>query len=367
MLDAILRKLRDAMAELGIDALLPMAPENLSYVAGVVPPSLRTVRTRLACCVIPVEGITEMVVVALEKQAVEERCRLDVVTPYQEFEQDAVSVVASSLRDRGLADAVLGVETTYVPAASFDLLRELLPKARFVPIDDLLSDIRTIKTTEEIRCIEFIGRAAEQSGEDAISTVAPGDTERQLGDMIGERYSAAGGQLTMLVVGAGTRSALPNAVPTDLTLKHGDAVRIDVIGTKDNYASDVARTAVVGEPSVEQATVYSTLRSIYDRTITAIKPGVLTTDLYAIYRDAMEAAGLPYYHFLGHGLGITLHEEPFISDRRPVALATNMVLCIEPMTLIEGRFGMQIEDEVVVTSDGCRPITAAGDLLQIDG
>lgn len=365
MRGAILSKLRDAMDEQGIDVVLPMAPENLLYIAGVVPPSLRTVRSRLACCVIPAEGTTEMIVVALEKQAVEEACRLDIVTPYAEFEQDAVSVAAASLRGRGLSDAVVGVETTYLPKGSFDLLQEALPRARFVAIDDLLGEIRTIKTAEEIDCIKFIGEAAQRIGEEIISAATAGDRERDLADAIGKRYAAVGGELTMLVVGAGERSALPNAVPTDRVLEVGDVVRVDVIGKKDNYSSDVARSAVVGEPSREQTDLYATLNAIHERTISAIRPGVLTTDLYAIYRDGMIAAGLPYYHFVGHGLGITLHEEPFISEHRPVPLAPNMVLCIEPMTLIEGRFGMQIEDEIVVTEDGCELITTAGGLLQI--
>lgn len=364
--DTILRKLRGAMGAQNLDVLLVMAPENIVYVAGVVPPSLRSVRTRLACCVVPAEGATEMVVVALEKGAVETLCRLDAVTPYREFEQDAVSVATGSLKDRGLADGVIGIESTYLPKESFDLLQESLPGARFVPVDDLLSEVRAIKTPEEIEHIDLIGQAAQQIGEESLRLVSAGDSETKLGDFITERYTEAGGRLTMLVVGAGERSALPNAVPSDRHLERGDVVRIDVIGNRENYCSDVARTAVVGEPSADQLKLYATLKEIYDRIIDRVRPGALTSDLYEIYRDGMEREGLPYYHFVGHGLGITLHEEPFMGTTRPMSLVPNMVLCIEPMCLLEGRYGMQIEDEVLVTSDGCRLITSAGDLLQID-
>lgn len=363
---AVVAKLRDGMEQMGLDALLPMAPENVVYAAGVLPPSLRTVRTRMACCLIPAEGPTEMIVVALEKGAVEAACRLDQITGYREFEQDAVTVAAESLRERGLSDGAIGVETTYLPKASFDQLQGSLPRAKLIAVDELLAETRSIKTRAEIDSIQLIGEAAQRIGEECIGLVASSDPESRLGELISGKYSEVGGRLTMLVVGSGPRSALPNAVPTDRKLEPGDVVRVDIIGTRDNYCSDVARTAVVGEPSGQQLRLYRTLREIHDRILSRLAPGVVTTDLYSIYRDAMQKAKLPYYHFVGHGLGITLHEDPFISDIRPVVLAPGMVLCIEPMTLIEGEFGMQIEDEVVITPDGCRLITQAGDLLRIE-
>jgi Xaa-Pro dipeptidase len=364
--DAIVRKLRDAMDAQRLDAVLPMAPENVAYVAGVVPPSLRTVRSRLACCVVPAEGRTELIVIALEQGAVEPHNRLDELTTYREFEQDAVTMTAASLRDRGLGGGRIGIETTYLPKASFDLFEEALPNARLVPIDDLLAEVRSIKTPEEIDAIADIGAHAQRIGEECLGLVAAGETEAALGELITERYEGIGGRLTMLVVGSGTRSALANAPPTDKVIERGDVVRIDVIGIRANYCSDVARTAVVGEPSDEQVRVYGLLRQAHERILERLRPAAMTDELYSIYRDGMEAAGLPYYHFVGHGLGITLHEDPFISDRRPTALAPGMVLCIEPMSLLEGRYGMQIEDEILITEDGSRPLTRAGDLIRID-
>jgi Xaa-Pro aminopeptidase len=79
----------------------------------------------------------------------------------------------------------------------------------------------------------------------------------------------------------------------------------------------------------------------------------------------MDDAGLPPYHFVGHGLGITLHEDPFVNALSSIPLAEGMVLCIEPLTLLEGEFGMQIEDEVLITADGYEPFTEAGDLTRM--
>jgi Xaa-Pro aminopeptidase len=88
--------------------------------------------------------------------------------------------------------------------------------------------------------------------------------------------------------------------------------------------------------------------------------------VFRIYREAMDEAGLPPYHFVGHGLGITLHEDPFVNELTDIRLEEGMVLCIEPLTLLEGRFGMQIEDEVLITADGYEPFSEAGPLMRME-
>ena len=92
---------------------------------------------------------------------------------------------------------------------------------------------------------------------------------------------------------------------------------------------------------------------------------MLSSDVYRIYSEAMDAARLPPYHFVGHGLGITLHEEPFVNELKSIPLEEGMVLCIEPLTLLEGRFGIQIEDEVLITAHGYEPFSEAGELLRL--
>jgi len=363
--DQILHKLRGAMEERGLDALIPMSPENLAYASGAAPPSQRTVRSRLAAAVIPAEGETEVVTVKLEAPLVREQSRLDRVTAYEEFVDDPVEVIAASLSSFGLADGRIGVETTYLSFADYQKLAVALPAAELHAADGLWEQLRMLKTPDEIEAIRSIGQAAERITDECLATVGPGATERDLGNLIAERYAEAGGdQLTMLVVASGERSAHLNAPPTSRILERGDIIRTDVIGTAGHYYSDVARTAVVGEPTAEQRRVYDLLRSVHERCIEALRPGALTSDIYRIYADAMDAAGLPAYHFVGHGLGVTLHEEPFVNALGATRLEQGMVLCIEPLTYIEGAFGMQVEDELLVTADGCEPFTVVGDILR---
>lgn len=365
--DEILQKVLLAMEAEQLDVIVPMAPENLAYASGAAPPSQKTVRSRLAGAIIPRDGAdTEVFTVKLEAGLVRSQSRLGRVTAYEEFVEHPIDVLAGSLRDRGLADGRIGVEAAYLPHADFERLRAALPGAELRPVDELWEQLRMTKTRTEIDRIRTIGRAAQRITEECARLVGAGSTERELGNLITERYHQAGGDvLTMLVVASGERSAHLNGPPTEKVLQPGDVVRTDVIGTSDHYYSDVARTSVVGEPSAEQRKVYDLLFDVHRRCIDAIRPGAITSDIYATYHDAMTAAGLPAYHFVGHGLGVTLHEEPFINALQSVTLEEGMVLCIEPLTSIDGRFGMQIEDEVLVTQDGCELLTEAGAIIQI--
>ena len=362
----IVEKLIGAMAERELDAVAAMSPENVTYVAGVAIPSQSIVRSRLAAAVVPREAETAVVAVGLEGDLVRERSRLADVITYEEFVEDPIDVIARTIADRGLAQARIGIETTYLSVSDHERLARALPQASLEPVDELFEDLRMVKTQGEIEALRQIGDVAQRITTVACAAVAPGDTERKLGNIIAELYGDGGGdRLTMLVVAAGERSAHPNGPPTSRVMAEGELVRLDVIGTAGGYYSDVARTAVVGEPSARQQEIYDLLRDVHRRTLAALRPGVPCADIYRIYAEAMAEAQLPAYHFVGHGLGITLHEEPFLNPHGSQVLEEGMVMCIEPLTFVSGEFGVQIEDEVLITADGCEPLTEAGELLRI--
>ena len=363
--DEIVGKLELAMAERGLDALVATSPENVAWASGAAPPSQKTVRSRLAAAIVPRHGGSELVAIALEGPVVRTQSRLDSIRLYEEFVEDPVLVFADSLRQRGLDSGLIGVEETHLSHADYEKLATALPAARLVRADALFAELRMVKTPSEIAAIRDIGTAAETIAAEVFERFGAGSTEREIANFVAERYAEAGGDgLTMLVVASGPRSAAVNAPPTGRVLEPGDMLRLDIIGTKGRYHSDVARTAVVGEPTAEQQRVYDLLLGVHHRCLAALRPGALTSGVYRIYRDAMDEAGLPPYHFVGHGLGITLHEDPFVNALSSIPLEEGMVLCIEPLTLLEGRFGVQIEDEVLITADGYEPFTQAGGLTR---
>lgn len=364
--DEILAKLERVMVERGIDAVVATSPENVAWASGAAPPSQKTVRSRLAAAIVPREGTSELVAIALEGPVVKAQSRLDSLRLYEEFVEDPVLVVADSLRDRGLERSVVAIEETHLSHADYERLALAVPGVTLVAADALFEELRMVKSPAEIDAIRDIGAAAERIAQEVCERFGAGSSEREIANFIAERYAQAGGDgLTMLVVGSGPRSSAVNAPPTDRLLEPGDVLRLDIIGTKGHYHSDVARTAVVGNPSDEFEQIYDLVLGVHRRCLAALRPGVLTSDVYAIYREAMEEAKLPPYHFVGHGLGVTLHEEPFVNALSSIPLEENMVLCIEPLTLLEGRFGVQIEDELLITAEGCELFTAAGELLRM--
>src|SRR5690606_29236160 len=134
-------------------------------------------------------------------------------------------------------------------------------------------------------------------------------------------------------------------------------VRVDVIGTASNYYSDVARTAVVGKATDEQLRTWANMVEARKVALDAMRAGTSTHAMYQRYAEQMERWNLPPIKFLGHGLGLTLHEEPYIGPYSDIELRPGMVMCLEPLCWYPNRWGVQLEDEVIVTEDGYELIT----------
>src|SRR5579883_1186012 len=354
----IIEKQRAALRQRGLDALVIASPENIAYTADVVVPSQAIVRHRLVLCLVPQEGAPEIIVVNIEESFVQENSTIERVIAYNEFTEDPIQVLAERIQAAGLGRGRIGIEHTALSIKSYETLRKGLPQATLVPIDNLLHELRMIKTPSELEKLRQMGKAAERAARSAFEHVRVGMTEIELGQLITEAYLANGGdRLTMLVVGAGERSGFANAAPTRRQLRHGDIVRVDVIGTGDNYYSDVARTAVIGRATDEQLRAWSHLVEARKVALAALRPGASTRAMYQRYAEQMERWNLPPIKFLGHGLGLTLHEEPYIGPYTDIQLRPGMVMCIEPLCWYPEHWGVQLEDEVILTGDGYELIT----------
>lgn len=362
----IIEKQQIAMGQHGLDALMIASPENIAYTADVVVPSQAIVRHRLVLCLVPLEGMPEIVVVNIEESFVKSNSTIDHVISYNEFTEDPVQVLADRLMAAGLSQGRIGIEYTALSIQSYDTLHKALPRATLVPIDTLLSELRMIKTPGELEKLRHMGKAAQRAARVAFERARIGMTEIELGQLITETYLSNGGdRLTMLVVGAGERSGFANAAPTRRPLQYSDIVRVDVIGTGGNYYSDVARTAVVGRATDEQLQAWAYMVEARKVALDAMRPGESTRAMYQRYAEQMERWGLPPIKFLGHGLGLTLHEEPYIGPYTDIRLKPGMVMCIEPLCWYPDRWGVQYEDEVILTEDGYELITDLYDETQL--
>ncbi len=361
----VLDKQREAMETHALDAMVIISPENVAWTSGVLVPSQKIVQHRHAIVLAPKDQEPEMIVVTVEEELVREKSSIRRVTAYNEFTQVPILMAADRLREMGLAKGTIGLEVSYLNQEDYRKLTEALPDIRIEPIDKLLKKLRIIKTEEEIRKLTFAGQLAERVGHDSLRTWWPGMTEADLYRTIMDNFISGGGdKLTMPSVTSGERTPMLNGGPTEREIKYGDVVRIDVIGLVNDYTCDVARTAVVGEPTPELNELWQKLVECRNTALGRIRPGVSSHSIFKEYIDKMNAWELPTLNFLGHGLGLTLHEEPYLNPHADTALEPGMVLAIEPLVTFP-ELGMQLEEAVLVTDSGYELITNQFDAQQL--
>lgn len=372
IMSEILAKQKRALAEHNLDALVAVSPENVIYSCGFVIPSLRIqgLRRRMAMTVVTPDD-EALIVVDMETSTAQQRSVWfrDIRT-YREFEEEACDILVSTLQSFGTAQGRIGIELDYLPAMDFATLSAELPQASFVNADEIFLTLRSVKTALEIERLSKVGRTADKAHQQVQERASAGMTERGVANIIMETLLAEGIEdVSIMVVASGERSILPNVGASDRELCPGDIMRIDILGQIGAYFSDVARTYVVGEPTAEQTAIWHKMVDTLDALKEEIRPGVTTNQLYRIFAEKFGAFGIEPYKFVGHGLGLSVHEHPWISSdpRFDRTLEEGMVLCIEPFDFT-GENGYQLEDELIVTGDGFELITDqvdASHLLQI--
>lgn len=364
MPEEIRKRQRRAMRQLGLDGMAIVAPENVCWTVGTMIPSQKTVRHRHAIVLVPAEGDPEMIVVNIEEGFARANADVARITAYNEFTESPMRLLAEAARRLGMR--ALGVEAEYLNHADYARLEEALAgKIRLIAIDDTIRDLRTVKTGGEIDRLRRSAAIAEAAAHEGLSAWWPGMTELDLSRRIADAFAShGGGALTMLSVTSGARTPMLNAPASPREIARGEIVRIDVIGSTDHYVCDVARTAVAGEPSGEHAAVWQKLVDCRNAALEMIRPGASAQRIFRAYIEKMDAWGLPTLNFLGHGLGLTLHEGPYINRYKDTTLEAGMVLAVEPLVTFPD-LGIQLEDTVVVTAAGCDVVTDEFDTREL--
>lgn len=348
----------------GFDAVVAMSLDNATYVGGfAVPSQALGNRGRLVMAVVAANGHSRQIVSDMEESLTRTASQLDEVAAYNEFTEHPIDLLADTLRELVGEGAVVGLELDFVSYDSYSRLRERLPKLDIRPAKEFFEASRTIKTPSELDALRTVGRAAHQAHYEALRATRAGDTELDVAARIIDHLLRNGAEnVLQLVIGSGDRSWHANPAPTARRLEEGDMIRLDIFGTRNSYLSDVARTAVVGEPSAEQREVWKRILELRSNALERIEPGASTRSIYEAYKRELESVGFEPINFLGHGLGLTLHEEPYLNRYSDSELKAGMVLAIEPYLMLpEKNWGFQLEDEVIVTESGYELITDAYD------
>jgi Xaa-Pro dipeptidase len=345
-----------AMRAAGLDALVSISPESFAYVTGFLSPTQPLMRWRHAIAVVTAAGATSLVAVDMEANTIRAKAPAGTdIAVWREFKFDAMAVLADLLQRHGLTRERVGIELDYLPAADFAALRDLLPHATFAPAQGLLARLRQIKTPAEIDILRRLSRIADKAISDAYQSVRAGMTEMDLAAALTRGVYAQGAEyFKLMIVATGERSVFPNVGPTERVLKRGDVCRVEIFPMIGGYHAGVCRTAAVGTAPPEAERIWSNLTACKYLLLDAIKPGASSRAIYELYLRKLSELALPPISFIGHGIGLHLHEDPYLGPTDDQPLEAGMVLGIEPLVYETGYgFGMQNKDMVLVTASGC--------------
>jgi len=253
------------------------------------------------------------------------------------------------------------VQAEHVSMAAFCTLRDALAPIRIVAVKDLLSEAVAAKTEAEIEAVRQAQALTCEVFEALLPVIQPGLSEQALAAEIVYQHLKRGASAMSFepIVAAGPRGALPHARPSSRALAAGDLVVIDMGGVLDGYCSDLTRTVAVGEPGDAERTAYETVRSAQHAAIAAAHAGMTGKALDSVARDVIEADGLGEFfsHSLGHGVGVEVHEWPRLSQQVEHVLPAGATVTVEPGVYVPERFGIRIEDVIVVRDGGYENLT----------
>ena len=244
-----------------------------------------------------------------------------------------------------------------------------LPACEVVPTTGLVAKLRRRKDAGELARIE----AAAGIADEAVASVAPllldGREEREIALQLDSTMRALGatGPAFETIVAAGPNAALPHVRPTTRVIEVADLVIVDVGAVVDGYHSDMTRTWSCGEADDFQEEIWQTVVAAQEQGVAAVGPGVPAKTIDAACREVIGAAGWgeSFIHGTGHGVGLEIHEEPWLGARTEGPLEVGDVITVEPGIYVPGRAGVRIEDTVVVTEAGCRRVTATPKRLDL--
>lgn len=259
-------------------------------------------------------------------------------------------------------DQRLGYEADHLTVTKYRGLKEGLSQAELVSTQGLIEGFRQVKDESEIEKIAEAAVITDRVFQDIIGQIRPGPTEREMATAIEQLIRASGGRAAFdVIVASGPNSARPHAAATSRRLTRGDFVKLDFGAVIGGYCSDMTRTVHLGPVSNEERDIYELVRLAQEMAVSSIKAEMSETEADAAARGIISAAGFGdnFAHGLGHGVGLEIHERPTLSPKGDKTLEEGMVFTIEPGIYFEGKFGVRIEDTVLLEGDGIKPLNKA--------
>ncbi len=342
---ARLGRARAMMADRSVTAMLLSVGSDLPYFTGYEAPQSE----RLTMAIIT-DDAAVVVVPRLEAMRIESGGDSVSVVAWDETD-DPIAAVAAAL-PAAPGRLAVGDQTWAVFLLG---LQASLPHAEFVSATPITRELRKRKSAAEVdylrRAAAAADRVAERLGDHRFS----GCTEQEVATTISDMLVEEGHQIgKFAIVAAGPNGASPHHEPSERIIGEGDQIVVDFGGRLGGYHSDTTRCFSVGRPDDDYTDAYAVLRRAQDAAVAAVSPGVAASAIDRTARDIIATAGYGDYfvHRTGHGIGLDVHEDPYLVAGNDETLEPGMTFSVEPGIYVPGRWGMRIEDVVVVTDEG---------------
>lgn len=349
-----LEKARALMAGIGADALLVRGGASLRYFAGIT----WGASERLVALILPRRGRPVMICPAFEAGTLEASLKIEAEARYWEEHESPYDLAGQALSEHGATTLALDPQ---LPFWAFDGLRRAAPSLSLADGAPVIDGCRAVKSAAELAVMSQAKAMTLEVHRRAARMLAPGVTTGEVVRFIDEAHRRLGadGGSSFCAVQFGAATQYPHGVPGEQRLAEGDMVLIDTGCLVQGYNADITRTYVFGEPSPEHRRIWAIEREAQAAAFAAVRPGVSCETIDATARAVLEAHGLgPDYnlpglpHRTGHGIGLSIHEPPYLvrGDRTP--LEPGMCFSNEPMIVVPGGFGVRLEDHFHVTDTG---------------
>jgi Xaa-Pro aminopeptidase len=349
-----LERLRAALDAQALDALLISQPESRYYLSGYTGHDLPP-RDSAGYLFITRDRALLLTDPRTTEQAAHEAADFEVIT-YSAGSRgpQAVSEMANKLGTRRL-----GFESIHVPYGIWQDIRTGLNGPELQPVDNMVDRLRVVKDAEELQHLQDAVDVLDRCLAEVLAGLEPGQTEREVARTV-ERYllDHADGPSFPSIVASGPNASVPHAVPSDRRIQEGEVLKIDIGARAGFYCSDMTRTVCIGQPrDPKLVELHALVLEAQEHAERNLRPGMTGRDGDALSRDVIVRAGYgeAFTHSLGHGIGLEVHEPPWLSQLRgDEALEPGMVFSVEPGVYLPGWGGVRIEDLVVLEEGGAR-------------
>ncbi len=368
-----LERAASAATEHGVDALLVGVGSNLHYLAGYEAMPLE----RLTMLVIGPGEVPVIVVPRLEQPAAEAGLAVPLRILTWDETDDPYGLVARQVGRAPMRDSTVAVSDTLWASHLLGLQRALGPGTRCEVASTVLRDLRMIKDADEIALLRLAAEAADRVVAQIAQGRLVGRTEVDVAAEVRARLVAEGHDQAMFaIVASGPESASPHHEASDRVIRAGEPIVLDIGGFLGGYASDTTRTLWVtgGDPGKGPDEGYRHLFAVLHHAqaaaTAAVRPGVPCEAIDRAARELIEAEGYgdKFVHRTGHGIGLDVHEDPYLVMGNALPLREGMAFSVEPGIYLEGQYGARIEDIVVCGADGPLVLNKAPhELLVVDG